>query len=173
MALPPTPLPVGVDESDEHHRTTAPGRCIRYNETVPEKSTPRRQCTRCGIKRLETSFSGPRGKLCKVCRDTARRKGAHGSRIKRTYAITAEEYDAIRSYQLGACGGCGETRNYNLHVEHDHKREREAGTRESIRGLACARCNSVLRKVRDNPAILRKLADYLDDPPAQKVLKAL
>lgn len=121
--------------------------------------------------RLETSFTGPRGRLCKVCRLANRRKGAHGTRIKRTYSITAEEYAAILAHQGGACGGCGEKRTYNLHVEHDHKVERERGTRPSIRGLACARCNSVLRKVRDNPAVLRRLADYLDNPPAQEVLR--
>lgn len=144
---------------------------MRYNGAMPEKSTPRRKCTQCELLRLETSYTGPRGKLCKVCRLANRRKGAHGTRIKRTYSISAHEYELILNHQGGVCGGCGEPRKYNLHVEHDHKKEREVSTRASIRGLACARCNSVLRKVRDNPAILRKLADYLDNPPAQEVLR--
>ncbi len=134
-------------------------------------TAPRRKCTLCGLLRAETSFTSSKGRLCKVCRLANRRKGAHGTRIKRTYAITADEYELILTHQGGVCGGCGEKRAYNLHVEHDHKVEREVSTRASIRGLACARCNSVLRKVRDNPAILRGLAAYLDNPPAQEVLK--
>lgn len=81
--------------------------------------------------------------------------------------------------QGGVCAICKKPRPYNLPVDHDHQLERElieAGVepleaaRRSIRGLVCKRDNGLLRDVRDDTQILRASADYLDDPPARKVL---
>lgn len=97
-----------------------------------------------------------------------------------TYGITQAEYDAILSAQDGKCAGCGGTRSYSLHVDHDHRHETDllaAGlseqdaARQSIRGLLCARCNKVLRDIRDNAPNLVALAHYLSNPPARKVLR--
>lgn len=132
-------------------------------------STGRRKCSKCGTTRPEASFVSARGHTCSVCRAATARK-AHRKQRLAVYAITPAEYQALFEAQGGLCAGCGESRRYNLHVEHDHKREREVGAKRSIRGLACARCNSVLRKVRDNPVILESLAWYLREPPARKVL---
>jgi hypothetical protein len=35
-----------------------------------------------------------------------------------------------------------------------------------VRGLLCDSCNVALGRVNDDAAVLRRLADYLDDPPA-------
>lgn len=138
-------------------------------------STPRRPCSRCGLKKLETSYTSARGKLCSVCRKKSGRTHARGSRIQSTYGITLKEYDAILAFQSGGCGGCARPprAGENFDVDHDHALEK-AGypLRAQIRGLLCRACNrKVLPYARNNPETLKRLADYLENPPAMAVLK--
>ncbi len=133
----------------------------------------RRACIKCGVNRGPRSYSGPRGKVCLVCQKQTRRKSSRTVHLRTTYDITQEEYDAILTAQGGVCGGCGETRRYLLHVDHDHAIERDRGVRASVRGLLCKRCNQTLRRVGDNAAVLRGLALYLQLPPARGVLDAV
>lgn len=128
-----------------------------------------RRCGKCGQRRNEATLP-PRARVCGICQRKARKQSSRAARIKATYDITMEEYDEISALQGGHCGGCGGTRSYNLHVDHDHKIEREVGTRESVRGLLCANCNGILRKLRDSIPTLRGLLAYMEDPPARKVL---
>jgi hypothetical protein len=100
-----------------------------------------------------------------------RRRSAHAHRIEATYAITAEEYEAIEAYQGGVCAACGQARKYKLNVDHDHKVEKEEGTRASVRGLLCRRCNKLLRDCRDDIQLLLALVRYLRKPPAKEVLQ--
>lgn len=54
-------------------------------------------------------------------------------------------------------------------LDHDHKIEKASGLRASLRGLLCRWCNKkTLVAVRDNAATARRVADYLDDPPAPR-----
>lgn len=135
---------------------------------MPSKA---RRCTRCGFNRQLKSYTGPRGRICAYCRAKARRATSKDARLRRTYGITAEEYAALEKSQGGVCGGCHQPRKYALHVDHDHKVERECGSRASVRGLLCKRCNGVLRKVWDDPETLRGLADYLENWPSRKVIR--
>jgi hypothetical protein len=80
------------------------------------------------------------------------------------------ELEAMKAYADGKCMFCGEGRRYNLHVEHDHDVERSHSSRASVRGLACARCNSVLRKAGDSASLLRQLANALDEWPSSYVI---
>lgn len=68
------------------------------------------------------------------------------------------------------CAGCGQTRKYRLNVDHDHKVEKERGSRASVRGLLCRRCNKLLRDCRDNPDLLRALVRYLTAWPSKGVI---
>lgn len=65
------------------------------------------------------------------------------SHLKRTYNITAEEYDARVASQEGACAICErKPRKYKLSVDHDHDccpGPRSCG--RCIRGLLCSGCN--------------------------------
>lgn len=45
--------------------------------------------------------------------------------------------------------------NRRLAVDHDH-------VTGQVRGLLCTRCNQVLGRMHDNPALLRKAAEYLE-----------
>lgn len=135
--------------------------------------TQYRTCQKCALRRNETRFSGPRGTTCDTCRKATARASARKKHLKDKFNITPEQYDAIIAAQHGKCV-CGGARSYNLHVDHDHALEK-AGTpiEECVRGGLCKRCNKTLRDVRDSPQILRALADYLENPPAQGVLHAI
>ena len=81
-----------------------------------------------------------------------------------TYGLQKDEYQKLLDAQDGKCAICGESRRYNLDVDHDHK----TGL---IRGLVCRLHNrKLLPSAKDNPAVLRAAADYLESPPALRIL---
>ena len=82
------------------------------------------------------------------------------------YKLSAEQYLAILELQAGACAICRGTRPYALHVDHDHRTGR-------VRGLLCKVCNRrLLPAVRDDPLRLQAAIDYIQHPPADRVLYA-
>jgi hypothetical protein len=91
------------------------------------------------------------------------------------YGITPAELEAILAAQGGACAGCGRRpTGRRLDIDHKHQPREKKATRESrrpmVRGLLCHLCNRAVGILRDNPTTLRRLADYLDRPPAVTVL---
>jgi Recombination endonuclease VII len=100
----------------------------------------RRPCSKCGINRAERFYSSPRGRVCLSCRKHRTRTTNHAARILKLYDITGAEYNRLFAAQGGRCAICGGKRK-RLDVDHDHARERVVGTRASVRGLLCARCN--------------------------------
>lgn len=125
-------------------------------------------CRWCGVE-LEPQSSG-KGAYCSAehralqlaaDRNTpeakARRRDLH---LQRSYGITSEDYDRMFAAQGGRCGLCGNEgsnteRSAELAVDHDH----ETGV---VRGLLCHDCNTGLGKLGDDPALLRKAADYVE-----------
>ena len=79
------------------------------------------------------------------------------------YGITLDDYAAMLKSQAGVCAICkcvevalGKGgRVKPLAVDHDH----DTG---KVRGLLCHSCNHGLGVMRDNPALLRAAADYLE-----------
>lgn len=123
----------------------------------------RRACTECG-KNRDIKFFRKRGRICFFCQKRKRAETAHAYRVERTYGLNRADYDALFASQGGACAICGGVRPYRLDVDHDH----ETGF---ARGLLCKRENrEILRAARDDSGLLRRAADYLDDPPAFKVI---
>ena len=84
--------------------------------------------------------------------------------LRRRYGITSVMYDLILAAQGGHCALCGRPPGKKaLHVDHDHK----TGL---IRGLLCYRCNHrVIGNIND-PAVFRRAAAYLENPPAPGVI---
>jgi hypothetical protein len=83
-----------------------------------------------------------------------------------TYGITADEYWAIYRYQLKTCAICQRATGVKkrLSVDHCH----ETGV---VRGLLCSTCNSrVLGHLRDDVSALERAIDYLQEPPAVRVI---
>ena len=98
-----------------------------------------------------------------TARRKARSKSAHSTRIKATYNITGEEYDALLELQGGVCALCLGKRPYRLAVDHCHR------TLE-VRGLLCKGCNNrLLPSVRDQIATLLRAVEYLRNPPARRL----
>ena len=76
------------------------------------------------------------------------------------YGVTNEEYIALLDSQQGCCAICespkpSSGRYKHFCVDHDHNTGR-------IRGLLCMNCNITLGRLRDDPEVLRKAADYLE-----------
>ncbi len=76
----------------------------------------------------------------------------------------------IFSYQRGCCAVCGGQNPTGNRLSTDHRHKDGL-----IRGLLCARCNRLLGKIEDprwqaTPAIIRALADFMENPPAIRAL---
>ena len=81
------------------------------------------------------------------------------SELKRKYGISEEEYEAILESQGGCCAGCGTktpTGKWGVFaVDHCH----DTGV---VRGLLCNECNRGIGLLKDDPHLLRILANYLE-----------
>jgi hypothetical protein len=86
--------------------------------------------------------------------------------LQKTYGgMTQADYEWMIQQQDGKCAGClGFRRVYD--VDHDHALER-AGVplKNTVRGGLCRSDNKILAMARDDPARLRRLADYLEKGP--------
>lgn len=77
--------------------------------------------------------------------------------LKRVYGITRAELDALIESQGGKCAICGGDPNgpgTRLHIDHCHDSKR-------IRGLLCAKCNTAIGLLDDDPVRADALASYL------------
>ncbi len=75
------------------------------------------------------------------------------------YKLTEEAYLELLYSQKEVCAGCETPQSElkrKLFVDHCHK----TGI---VRGLLCDFCNRALGDVKDNPAVLRTLANYLEN----------
>jgi hypothetical protein len=102
------------------------------------------------------------GRRCRPCVS----KANHEKRVAEVYGLGDGEYDLLLANQDGACAIClrkpGAKR---LAVDHNHETE-------EVRGLLCKACNrDVLGHLRDDPEALQRAIEYLNDPPARRVLK--
>jgi len=94
----------------------------------------------------------------------SRSKEAHDRYVGITYGLGPGNYDLLYKHQGGRCAGCQRAKGISkrLAVDHDHKTG-------AVRGLLCHNCNSTLAHFRDDPVALRRLADYLENPPAKEM----
>lgn len=92
--------------------------------------------------------------------------------LQNKYNLSLKQYNVMLLNQNDSCAGC--LRHINefnrkkvtrFVVDHYHGCCEEAySCGRCIRGLLCGACNMVLGMVRDNPLILRQLANYLEKP---------
>jgi Recombination endonuclease VII len=75
---------------------------------------------------------------------------------RRTFGISADEFDALLAGQSGGCAICGSVpeREASFHLDHDH-------LSGAIRGILCLSCNQALGHFRDDPTVLQRAADYV------------
>lgn len=132
---------------------------------------PHKVCTQCGVSRTLRHYVSPRGRVCDICQKARTKTASRNRHVDKHYELTPEEYAKLVAHQGGKCHMCAEPRRegYAWHVDHSHGVERAKGTRASIRGLICARCNTLLRKVRDNPRVFLGGYHYLVSWPSADV----
>ena len=134
-----------------------------------------KKCGKCQQVKARTEFSvRPTGWLfsyCKPCVAAYRRavrarhphrfkEQARRASVKVSHGITEQQYMELLARQEGKCAICGRAPDENalrrrLAVDHCHESD-------AIRGLLCSLCNSGLGSFGDNPALLRKAADYIE-----------
>jgi hypothetical protein len=104
----------------------------------------------------QPSGRGPYCKPCHNARGRASRDRVGGARtyhLKRRYGITAAQADAMLADQGGLCALCRTAPA--AHVDHDH-------ATGAVRDLLCFNCNGGLGQFKDDPALLRAAARYLE-----------
>jgi predicted nucleic acid-binding Zn ribbon protein len=109
------------------------------------KEAAKRTCPGCGgpLPKKRRTFCS------EECRTDARRGHAYG--------LTVEALAALFTSQDGRCAICGtdEWGPKGSQVDHCH----DTG---AVRGVLCTNCNNGLGRFRDDPALLRAAADYLE-----------
>ena len=87
--------------------------------------------------------------------------------LRKHYQITEAEFDELNKIGEGGCWICGRTpKTGSLNVDHDHKKAKESGLRQSIRGLLCGfPCNKKLigRSRREHAHLYQRAALYLTE----------
>jgi hypothetical protein len=122
---------------------------------------PARECEQCGKSYVPRQLKSN----AKFCSRTCKDRSLVGTRAGRTkwlttkYGINADEYDVMFAEQDGKCAICGTEQaagRYGVfHVDHCHKTGR-------LRGLLCSSCNHGLGQFRDDPAVMRLAAEYVE-----------
>lgn len=156
-----------------------------YTEARHESLKLPKRCTQCGKLKLRRYF--PHGKpnerngykrpyarsRCRKCMAATQRQRwrnpelrkqmtltTRRRRLKQSYGISPQDYDAMLSNQSGQCAICGRTTtsrrglNLRLAVDHDHN------TRK-VRGLLCLKCNLGIGNFNHDPSLLQHAASYL------------
>lgn len=119
------------------------------------------RCTKCDCVKPISEFYKLRDKYvqswCRECVQTRAREHT----IKESYGVTQAEFlheNQKRDFRCDICKQLPEqavARVKYLGVDHCH----ETGT---VRGYLCVTCNSLIGMARDNPELLRKAAEYLE-----------
>lgn len=85
---------------------------------------------------------------------------------RRNFGLEPGEVAAMLTAQANRCAVCrtADPGKSAWCIDHDHR------TGE-IRGILCAACNKAIGFFRDSPESMRAAADYVQNPPARKVLR--
>lgn len=142
----------------------------QYQRAVerPKVEVTEKRCPTCGETKPASEFYKNRGTrdglqgYCKPChgahqrrtQDLPRKQARQRSwMLKNLYGITVEQYDAMLTRQGGGCAICHRTEK--LHVDHCHDSSR-------VRGVLCENCNRGIGMFKDDPALLQRAIDYLN-----------
>lgn len=103
-------------------------------------------CTKCQKTKEDNKFHKNR-LWCKKCFNHATRNAKYQKR----YGISAGEADQMKESGCWVCG-----KGENLHIDHNHQ------TKE-IRGVLCSSCNRGLGYFQDDPQLIEKALEYLNE----------
>lgn len=104
-----------------------------------------------------------RGSRCQACASQA----THASHVQRTYDLSPQDYQRLLDWQGGRCYVCQQVpRVRRLAVDHDHRTGQ-------VRGLLCSNdewgCNVLLARVLNDPDAARRLVDYVEVYPIDRM----
>jgi hypothetical protein len=144
-------LELRVPVKEKHCKRCGETKSLEHFEMRKRPSgnyTPHTYCRPC---RAEYNREWKAANLAKVKAYT------HKSHLKKTYGLDQGEYYAMLEEQNGVCAICNKQppNGKKLHVDHCH-------STGDIRALLCGPCNRGMGGFRDNPAILRAAANYLE-----------
>lgn len=147
-------------------------------------------CTKCAVT-LEASgfYTRPDGRLhswCKACLKQLRKErnpeiaeyqrrrragrtadeklAEKDHQLRHKFGINLQDYNTLLEAQCYSCAICGKLNGEDLHrpgvpkelaVDHCHRTG-------AVRGLLCSDCNHALGQFKDDPALLRRAADYVE-----------
>jgi hypothetical protein len=159
----------------------------RYARLLERKDDARR-CAKCGETKPATEFAGVMAPYCHPCMavyarqrykdNTAQHLNYARTTNLRRYNLTMADFEQLLAEQGGKCAVCrcdepgGQGK---WHVDHDHSccSSRKISCGKCIRGLLCSRCNIGIGNLRDDPAVIRAAADYLDAHAARRASHVL
>lgn len=83
--------------------------------------------------------------------------------LRTKYGIGTVQYEELLRLQGGGCAICGSRRpggpkNRSFAVDHHH-------ATGAVRGLLCFHCNTAIGHLREDPELLQRAIEYLDDTP--------
>lgn len=129
------------------------------------------RCRKCGAEGFSPDTFYPSDKYqCRACNQAASKArypqvAAHERkrRFARKYGLTEEDLSRMSEAQSGRCAVCGidpklatkRDRYRCLYVDHDHATGK-------VRALLCNSCNLAIGHIKDNAALARALASYLE-----------
>ena len=150
------------------------------NDIEKDIQEQQKDCCVCGIRKSFDSFFNSRNKndgksyRCKACDELARKKWKENNllssklslrknNLKSRYGIDLDIYFSMLEKQNNKCAICetkennvlGNRAKWSFSVDHNH-------ITGKIRGLLCNQCNRAIGMLKDDAALLRKAADYLD-----------
>lgn len=88
--------------------------------------------------------------------DPENKRKVRSNFLKFNYGIDIVEYERLFDLQGGVCAICNLGVMGNLSVDHDH----ETG---EVRGLLCDKCNEGIGCLKEDPGILLKAVEYLNN----------
>jgi hypothetical protein len=144
--------------------------CRKCRDRLPEQQVKIREYDRSPERRMRANeLRRPSSPVHNEKRVEAKRISNRKVLLAR-YGLTPEEFDAKLEAQGGMCAVCGKPPKPDgiraasqLHQDHDHL----TGLN---RDLLCSTCNYGLGQFKDDPALLRAAADYIDRHRARMLI---
>lgn len=144
-----------IDRAAYQRRREAAGFDVRHRETPPNGF---KWCPDCGSYQPVDSFAlnrASRDGRCSYCKPHTNERNRERHFVL-SYGMAQDEVEQMVEQQRGACLICERPLGSRAHVDHDHATGK-------VRGVLCFNCNGGLGQFRDDPDLLRRAADYLDD----------
>lgn len=127
-------------------------------------------CCKCKIpkdlKEYNKDKSRPDGlePTCRACKSAVRNKDKEKSgKLFNKFGITLEQYKDILKLQNNKCAICEISIETHLNLRQTYFPVDHCHTTGKIRGLLCDKCNRGIGLLQDNPDILQKAIDYLQN----------